>query len=137
MLNNNKSIIDEFKTIEELLGRDDTLNLKDEFKTSIKINRYGGKEDSDAWMMIALLKKKNISISAHIRMLLALEYKRELLLPGEYAVNNSVNIDQCKEYSSMNNYNLNALSDKENELAVENENVIVKHCECGDDSDFD
>ena len=136
-MSSDKSIIDEFKTIEELLGRDDTLNLKDEFKTSIKINKYGGKEDSDAWMMIALLKKKNISISAHIRMLLALEYKRELMLPGEYAIHNSASIEQYKEYSYMNNFNLTAQSDKVNELAVESENTVVEHCECGDDSDFD
>lgn len=133
---NNKNMIDEFKTIEELLGRDDTLNLKDEFKTSLKINKYGGKEDADAWMMIALLKKKNISISAHIRMLLALEYKRELMLPGEHAVINPVSMEQYNGYSKMNTYNSNDFNNKENELAVEHEDVI-EHGECGDDSAFD
>lgn len=135
-MSNNKSIIDEFKTIEELLGRDDTLNLKDEFKTSLKINKYGGKEDSEAWMMIALLKKKNISISAHIRMLLALEYKQELILPGEHAVINSASMEQYNRYSAMNTYNSNVADDKDNELAVENE-PIIEHGECGDDSAFD
>ena len=74
------------KTIEEMLGREDTQNLKEEYKTSLKINKYGGEEDAKAWQMLDELKRKNISVSKHIRMLLALEFEGKILLPDEYAV---------------------------------------------------
>lgn len=62
------------KLIEDVLNKDYTLNKTDEFKINIKINRYGGDEDNKAYMLISELKKRNINISRHIRLLLALEY---------------------------------------------------------------
>lgn len=74
------------KTIEEKLGREDTKKLKDEQRVNFKVNKYGGEEDSKAWKMIEDLKKKNINVSKHVRMLLALEYEEKLLLPEDKAV---------------------------------------------------
>lgn len=126
-MNNEDNILEKWKTIEELLDRDDTLNLKDEFKTSLKINKFGGQEDADAWRMIALLKKKNISISKHIRMLLALEFREELLLPSLYTVNG------CGKEQ----FEAQQTTKEINNIETEKEEVVADYNDCEDDGAFD
>ena len=66
------------KILEDILNREDTKNETKEHKINVKVNKYGGFEDSKAYEMINILKERNISISKHIRMLLALEYEGKI-----------------------------------------------------------
>ena len=71
------------KILEDILNREDTKNEIKEHKVNIKINKYGGFEDSKAYEMISILKARNINIAKHIRMLLALEYEGKIKIYAE------------------------------------------------------
>lgn len=75
------------KILEDILNREDTKNEIKEHKVNIKINKYGGFEDSKAYEMISILKARNINISKHIRMLLALEYDGKIKIYAEEGKN--------------------------------------------------
>lgn len=63
------------KLVEDMFNSEHTKNEKEEVRVQLKINKYGSKDDEDAYRMLEFLKENNINISKHIRYLLALEYQ--------------------------------------------------------------
>ena len=86
------------KSIEETLNINYTSNNVIETRLNIKFNKNASKDDSDAYDMLEYLKTKNINLSKHIRLLLALEFRGELLLPDKLQV-----VDTTREYNTIQN----------------------------------
>ena len=74
------------EAIEEKLGINYTSNEVVEARVNLKINKNASKDDADAFEMLDYLKSKNINLSRHIRLLLALEYRGEIYLNDKYQV---------------------------------------------------
>lgn len=79
------------KSIEEKKGINYTSNESVETRINLKINKNANKDDADAYAMLEYLKDKNINLSKHIRLLLALEYRGEIYLNDKYQVVDNVN----------------------------------------------
>lgn len=88
------------KSIEERTGITYTSNNIVETRVNIKINKNGSTDDMDAYSMIEYLKEKNINISKHIRLLLALEYRGQIFLNEKYQV---TKLKDCSD-KEINNY---------------------------------
>lgn len=108
------------KSIEEKAGITYTTNDILETRVNFKINKNNSSDDSDAYEMIEHLKEKNINISKHIRLLLALEYRGEIYLNEKHQVINLDMVVDEKENSVSNN------QDKEATIAasLQDNNVI-------------
>lgn len=78
------------KSIEEKKGINYTSNESVETRINLKINKNANKDDADAYAMLEYLKDKNINLSKHIRLLLALEYRGEIYLNDKYQVVDNV-----------------------------------------------
>lgn len=76
--------------VEEVLGIDNTKNDKDEFQINFKVNKFGSLQDAQAHAMIKYLKEKNINLSKHIRLLLALEYQNAQALVGNCSLDSQI-----------------------------------------------
>ena len=74
------------KSIEEKAGITYTTNDVVETRVNLKINKNGSSDDADAYDMLEYLRKKNINVSKHIRLLLALEYRGEIYLNPKHQV---------------------------------------------------
>lgn len=74
------------ESIEEKLGVQYTSNDVVETRINLKINKNASRDDADAFAMLDYLKDKNINLSKHIRLLLALEYRGEIYLNDKYQV---------------------------------------------------
>lgn len=116
------------KIIEEHLGRVDTKNQVEEIRFNVRINKYGCLEDNNAYEMIKILKEKNINLSKHIRLLLALEYNQQIF-------GGLINIANAN--TSQNNI---AASENETALTYDVSNIetegVIEYAEADDDEVF-
>lgn len=113
------------KLVEDIFNSEHTKNEKEEARIQVKINKYGSKDDEDAFRMIEYLKNNNINVSKHIRYLLALEYQGALTQtasPVKALFNNSDDIVESNESESDNSIDIGLEFEQEHgEIGSEDE----------------